>query len=73
MTGTRALQLRVELIGHNAMEGFLRDCQGKRLAELARDVEVTGEAHGSRQAGLELREHGWREGLLAGRRSPPSL
>jgi hypothetical protein len=55
------------------MEGFLRDCQGKRLAEPARDVEVTGEAHGSRQAGLELREHGWREGLLAGRRSPPSL
>jgi hypothetical protein len=69
MAGPWSFQLGLELVMHNPMEGFIGDLQGKLLAEPALDVEVTGKACGRRQAGLELLEHGGREGLLAGRRS----
>jgi hypothetical protein len=65
MAGPRPLQLGFELVAHNAVEGFIRHLYAKLLAQPALHIEITGKAWGRRQARLALREHRWRQGLLA--------
>ena len=68
MAGARPLPLGFELIAHHAMEAMERRIgylQAKRGAEPVLKLYIAGKPPGGRQACLELREHGRREGLLA--------
>ena len=81
MTGPWTLQLGLELIVHNAMEGFIGDLQGKRLPAPVLAFHVAGDGLRGGEAGLQLREHrggqtlgaGWGASLFVGQegREPP--
>jgi len=68
MAGPGALQLGLELVGHNVIEGLLRHLQSKRLAEPLLDGPRAGTSTGAGQARLALREDSGGQTLLAGRR-----
>ena len=81
MAGPGALQLGLELVVHNAVEGFIGHLQSKLLAEPLLDGPIAGKPTGAGQARLKLREHGggqtflacWRASLFVGQQGgePP--
>ena len=69
MAGPGAFELGLELVTHNTVEGRIGHFQAKLLAQPLLQLHIAGKPTRGRQAGLELLEHGRREGLLPGRGS----
>jgi hypothetical protein len=69
MAGPGAFALGWELVTHHTMEGRIGHCQAQLLAQPLLQLPIAGKPTRGRQAGLELLEHGRREGRLPGRGS----